>query len=120
MTDIRHIQSLNWQPRLGADSEIVTDLADIAQAIRIILATPKGSDPHRPDFGSDLWRYLDQPVTQVRPDVIRESVDAIDQWEPRASVRDVEVIPGNARLTVRVRWRPVDELTGEQTTEVAL
>ena len=120
MTDVREIDALNWQPRLDADGEVVTDLADIGQAIAIILTTPKGSDPHRPGFASDLWRYLDMPVTQARPHVIRESVAAIEEWEPRARIRGVEVEPGNARMRVRVRWVPADGLDAEQTTEVEL
>lgn len=120
MTDVRAIDAFNWQPRLGAAGEVVTDLADIGQSIAIILTTPKGSDPHRPGFASDLCRYLDMPVTEARPYVIRESIEAIREWEPRADVGEVEVAPGNARLRVHVRWAPADGLGPEQTTEVEL
>lgn len=116
--DVRDIRSLHWQPRLGAEGEVVTDLADVAQAIRVILATPKGSDPHRPEFGSDIWRYIDRPVTEARAPVIRESVRAIERWETRAVVQQVEVRPGNARLTVRVHWTLADGLGDTQVTEV--
>ena len=50
MISISDITSLHWQPALGGEG-IVEDAADIDQAIRVILKTPKGSDPHRPEFG---------------------------------------------------------------------
>ncbi len=116
--DLRDIRALHWQPRLAADGEVVEGVADVAQAIRIILTTPKGSDPHRPEFGSDIWRYIDWPVTEVRPQIVREVREAISAWEPRAEVLSVSVEPANGRLWVRVRWRLVDALD-EQVTEVA-
>jgi len=117
VTDIR---ALHWQPELGADGEVVTAVADVAQAIRIVLVTPKGSDPHRPEFGSDNHRYIDMPVTEARPHVVRASREAIERWEPRAAVIRVTVEPGHARLRVRVAWRLADGLDAEQTTEVEL
>ncbi|MDF0764122.1 baseplate protein, partial [Escherichia coli] len=46
--------SVFWQPALQAPGEIVRGLDDIRQAIQSILRTPRGSDPHRPEFGSNL------------------------------------------------------------------
>lgn len=83
----------------------MTGADDIAQAIRIILSTPKGADPLRPEFGSNLSLYLDWPVNRARPYVIREAVDAIRQWEKRCEVVRVEPVVNAERLTLRVRWR---------------
>ncbi|HGA5503364.1 TPA: GPW/gp25 family protein [Salmonella enterica subsp. enterica serovar Potsdam] len=93
-----------WQPALGHEGR-VTGADDIAQAIRIILSTPKGADPLRPEFGSNLSLYLDWPVNRARPYVIREAVDAIRQWEKRCEVVRVEPVVNAERLTLRVRWR---------------
>lgn len=115
------IRALHWQPQLGADGEVVESLADVAQAIRIVLTTPKGSDPHRPEFGADIWQYIDWPVSEARPHVVREVRDAIDQWEPRARITSVAVQAANARLTVRITWHlTADTQATEETTEVAL
>ncbi|HAH9251979.1 TPA: baseplate protein, partial [Escherichia coli] len=51
--------SVFWQPALQAPGEIVRGLDDIRQSIQIILRTPRGSDPHRPEFGSNLHLYID-------------------------------------------------------------
>ncbi len=64
--------SVFWQPALQAPGEIVRGLDDIRQAIQIILRTPRGSDPHRPEFGSNLHLYIDWPVDRAIPHVVRE------------------------------------------------
>ncbi|EAA6914914.1 baseplate protein [Salmonella enterica subsp. enterica] len=104
-----------WQPALGHEGR-VTGADDIAQSIRIILATPKGADPHRPEFGNQLYLYLDWPVDRARPYVIREAVDAIRQWEKRCQVIRVELVTDGEHMTLRVRWR-VDS-GAETSTEV--
>lgn len=115
MTRLSNITSVHWQPALNRD-DVVEGIDDIDQSIRIILKTPKGSDPHRPEFGSNLHLYLDMPIQQATPHVVRESVDAIREWEPRCEV--VRVIPAidEARETLRVQWRLADGLIRE--TEV--
>lgn len=99
------ITALHWQPALRAEGEVVEGLRDIDQAIRLILATPLESDPHRPDFGSKLHLYLDWPVNRVTPYLVRESVDAIRKWEPRVQVIRVGVQIDASHITLRVQWR---------------
>ncbi|WP_231643064.1 GPW/gp25 family protein [Ralstonia syzygii] len=82
MTRLSDISSVHWQPALKS-YDLVEAERDIDQAIRVILGTPKGSDPHRPDFGSNLQLYLDYPIDQAVQHLVRESVEAIRQWEPR-------------------------------------
>lgn len=94
--------------------EIVTGVADIGQCIYIILATPKGSDPHRPTFGSELHLYIDYPIAAARPHIVREVVDALRQWEPRIKVMRVMVAPSDvAALTVDVEWVFADGVGAE-------
>lgn len=110
------ITAAHWQPALGKFSQVVEGLHDINQAIRIILSTPKGSDPHRPEFGSNLHLYLDWPTNRVTPHLVREAIDAIRQWEPRVSVVQVQIQIRAAQITVRVQWRVTGEVP--QLTEV--
>lgn len=110
------ITAAHWQPALGTSGKVVEGLRDIDQAIRIILSTPKGSDPHRPTFGSDLHLYLDWPTNRVTPHLVREAVDAIRHWEPRVSVVQVQIQINAAQITVRVQWRVAGEVP--QLTEV--
>lgn len=110
------ITSAHWQPALGTSGEVVEGLRDIDQAIRIILTTPRGSDPHRPEFGSDINLYIDWPTNRVVPHLVREAVDAIRRWEPRVTVVQVLVEIEDERITLRVQWKVADGVN--QQTEV--
>ena len=104
--DVRQIAAADWQPRLGAHGEIASGLDDIHQCVRIILQTPKGSVPHRPEFGSDLWRVLDLPMREAVPRAVRESVDALRLWEPRIEVMRVSPQAlASTHLRLDVEWR---------------
>ena len=85
------IQSLNWSPELNNFGQVVENIDDIDQAIRIILLTPLGADPHRPDFASNIFSYLDYPQTEIKQFLIRESFESLLKWEPRIDVLNVEI-----------------------------
>jgi len=64
----------------------------VLQNIRVILTTPKGSDVHRPDFGSELYRFIDQPLTALTAGKIKAYiVEEIERWEPRVKVKEVKL-----------------------------
>jgi len=105
----------HWQPALGrarTQGELVTGVADIDQAIRIILSTPLGSDAHRPQFGCRIHDYIDWPIERARPHLVREIVTALTRWEPRMKLESVQVQAASAQqsehVIIRIRWRAAD------------
>ena len=92
MTPLTSINARNWQLALGQPGDVVSDLDDISQCIRVILTTPKRTDPLRPEFACDLWPYIDRPIDQAIPhivegkdltyDVFRDNGDP--EWEKKA------------------------------------
>jgi hypothetical protein len=117
-TFITDIIAQDWSPKLGAIGEVVLGLDDIGQCISIILNTPKGSDPHRPLFGSDLWRYIDYPVNEAIPHLVREAVDALTLWEPRIKLVSVTPVIDGAHVTLQVEWK-LNDNESIKITEVA-
>ena len=106
------ITSADWSLKLDAIGSVVQGLQDIAQCITIILTTPRGSDPLRPTFGADLWRFIDSPINAAVPAIVREVGAAIAMWEPRVVVESVNVTPvsdggtqSGAQLNVTVTWQ---------------
>jgi hypothetical protein len=84
----------------------------IMQNIKIILTTMKGSDIHRPDFGSDLYLFLDQPLTAIaRGKIMAEIVEAVENWEPRVKVKNISLNKSYERLLVSMELEIKD--TGE-------
>ncbi len=85
---------------------VVQGVDDINQCLAIILATPPGSDPLRPTFACDLWRWIDAPLTVARPHLVREIVEAITRWEPRVRVLSVVIDPvAPAQLLIKITWQ---------------
>jgi hypothetical protein len=97
--------NLNWQPALGADG-IVSGLEDIDQCIRIILSTPKGSVPHRPDFACDIHKYIDWPQDRAVAFIVREAREAILKFEPRVEDVQFTVVHSVGGIEITVDWLP--------------
>jgi phage baseplate assembly protein W len=105
MRDVTTIRTLDWQLKLDTFGDVVENLEDIQQCIRIILTTPKGTDPLRPEFAMHFLSYVDRPMTEAIPQVISEALEALRIWEPRIVVQSItatEVELG--RLQVRLIW----------------
>lgn len=107
-------RSRHWQPApLKSGQDVVQDLDDINQCIENILATRKGSDVLRPDFGSNWFDYIDHPEDEFIPNTVREVVLAIQTWEKRAVVEEV-IFNGNApHIIMTVSWRVADDVSSE-------
>lgn len=96
----------HWQ--MALDEGIAEGIDDLRQAIMIILLTRRGQDALRPDFGSELWRYIDYPIDRARPHLVRESVEAIRRWEPRVRLTAVQVGHDGARVTISITFTTTD------------
>jgi phage baseplate assembly protein W len=70
---------------------LVSDVIDLEQSIGLILSTAPGERPMRPEFGCAVHDYVfdrvDAETTSRIEDAVRE---ALDRWEPRIVVEDVE------------------------------
>ena len=87
-----------WAFPVGVDSTGQIALArgshDIEQAMRLILMTYPGERPMRPSFGSKLRDFVFDGATWENAAAVANEVRAsLAQWEPRATVTDVMVIP---------------------------
>src|SRR5258708_35137471 len=126
-TTLADITSADWSLQLGTIGGVVQGIADVEQCLGIIVTTPRGSDPLRPTFGADIWRYIDSPISLALPAIVSELTSAITIWEPRVnlisvtaqSVNDATAQSG-AHLDVTLNWQlklrgaaaPVQNTTG--------
>ncbi|GAA4923797.1 GPW/gp25 family protein [Actinoplanes utahensis] len=71
---------------------LVSREREIAEAIRLILATAPGERPMRPEFGCGVHEYVFAPADENTAGRIAFEVRrALDRWEPRIDVTDVVV-----------------------------
>ncbi len=68
---------------------------EIQQAITIILGTAPGERVMRSEFGCRIHEYIFAPANAVTASAVEREVRlALDRWEPRITVQDVDVTPG--------------------------
>ncbi|HYL59154.1 MAG TPA: GPW/gp25 family protein [Candidatus Acidoferrales bacterium] len=108
---LAEITSADWSLKLGSVGDVVQGIADVEQCLGIIVTTPRGSDPLRPTFGADIWRYIDYPVDEALPSIVRELTSAITAWEPRVNLISVDAQAVNdggtqsgAQLKIALNW----------------
>ncbi|MBK1890736.1 GPW/gp25 family protein [Undibacterium sp. 14-3-2] len=119
MTPLTQISASHWQLALNRPGDVVTDADDISQCIQVILTTPKGSDPLRPEFACDLWRYIDAPISKTTPHIVREAWDAIETFEPRINLISISPRSGSepGQIILHIVW----EIAGQKNqTEVTI
>lgn len=96
-------ETRDWQVNINDPLNRVENAEDIAQCVYIILTTVPGSDPLRPHFGSDLYKYLDRPMNEAQPMLIYETTTAITKWEKRIKVTKCNLIsPGVDKRTIKI------------------
>jgi phage baseplate assembly protein W len=111
-TTLADITSADWSLALGAIGDVVQGIADVEQCLGIIVTTPRGSDPLRPTFGADIWRFIDFPINRALPAIVGELTAAITVWEPRVTLVSVTAQPvidasaqSGAHLDVTLNWQ---------------
>jgi phage baseplate assembly protein W len=68
-------------------------LAHLRQSVEDILGTPVGSRRMRPEYGSNLRRYVDLPVNEGWKSAVQAEVArALGRWEPRLKLERVRVL----------------------------
>jgi uncharacterized protein len=71
---------------------LVTREREIQEAIRLILGTAPGERPMRPEFGCRISEHVFAPANATTAGQLSYDVRAaLDRWEPRVDVDDVEV-----------------------------
>jgi hypothetical protein len=64
----------------------------LRQSIRDILLTPKGTRVMLREYGSDLYKLIDRPLTpETIVDIYAATIGALGDWEPRLKVKSVSV-----------------------------
>lgn len=101
MSSYKVSTSENEALELGAPETVKS----VLQAIKIILTTPKGTIPMYRDFGVNM-DILDMPIPAMEQRARMEYKEAIEQWEPRAQVKDItfsrDIVSGKSIATVEV------------------
>ncbi len=86
---------------------------DVEQAIKIILETSPGERVMRPEFGCRIHELVFAPHNAATEGLVIHYVDeALERWEPRIEVQEVQVLPPDPNssgvLMVEIDYRLKD------------
>ena len=107
---------------ITGDVAKVKNVTSVKRGINNILLTENSERLFQPEVGSGLKNLLFEPMTNLTAQLLEDEVrSAIDAWESRAQVININVIPEEEynRYRVAVVFRLMTDTT-EQQTEVLL
>ena len=88
---------------LSGDVVRVYDGNSIKQSIYNIVLTNRNERPFKPDFGSDLRRFLFEPMGEWDVYEMESAIrDQLDLYEPRIEVEDVRITEDISIQTINV------------------
>jgi phage baseplate assembly protein W len=106
---------LDFTPHpVTGDIRAITDETAIRRSIANIIKTPKGSRPFRPDYGTDIKRYLFNNSIFSEYEVNQKIYEAISRFEPRVTVISVTTKLDNNELKIDTNF--IIKNTGKTTT----
>jgi uncharacterized protein len=99
------IKSSEWSISLGEVGGIKQGMDDINQCIEIILTTIPGTDPLRPTFGSNIYKYIDKPLNIAIPNIYKAIIDALALWEKRIEIESLQYQAGVGELKFMIKYK---------------
>lgn len=104
MATLAQIKTATWGIGLQGPGTVVTGLSCIRQRLDIAIRTTKGSDPCRPLFGSDVYKYVDAPVTAAIPNIKKAIIDAVALWVTDVRITSITHLLDVSHLTFLVTY----------------
>jgi phage baseplate assembly protein W len=105
---------LRVDPRGGL--ALVRHEQDVREAISVILGTAPGERPMRPEFGCGIHDYVFEAIDAYTIGRLDQEIRiALDRWEPRVDVLDVEfdldgADRGELRIEITYRLRATNNV----------
>jgi phage baseplate assembly protein W len=115
-------RGISFPPRVGADGRVVWSVGadNIREAVQVILLTEPGERLQLTEFGGRLRSMLFEPNTVATRRIVQEHIErALQVWEPRITLRSVEVTedPDDPRAALAtINYQLVASQAGEQIT----
>lgn len=110
MATLQQILSPVWSYGLSGGGAVAEGLAAIRQCIDIIIRTTPGTDPMRPEFGSNVYKYQDYPADVAIPNIKKAILEAIALWERRVVVTSITHTLDVSRLYLNVTYKLTDDV----------
>ncbi len=102
--NVNDITSAEWSLSTRGQGEVEQGFDDINQCIKLIVSTQRGTDPLRPDFGCDLWRFMDYGINTAAARMTNEILSALATWETRIEITNINFSTLEESVTFNILW----------------
>jgi uncharacterized protein len=102
--NVNDITSAEWSLSTRGQGEVEQGFDDINQCIKLIVSTQRGTDPMRPNFGCDLWRFMDYGINVAAARMTNEILSALATWETRIEVTNINYSTLEESVTFNILW----------------
>lgn len=103
LANLTDITNSLWSLSYLGYGVIIEGISVIRQRMSIAIRTTKGTDPLRPEFGSNVYKFQDYPENTAIPNIIKELLSCLDIW-----VKDIKVVAVKSYL--KAPGNPVFEI----------
>jgi phage baseplate assembly protein W len=91
---------------VSGDVRPITDEVAIKRALTNLILTPRGSKPFRPDYGSDVDKFLFRnPDKFTKNDLLRSLKDTIDRYESRINLINIDADFDDYGIKLNIKYR---------------
>jgi len=91
------LTNLNTHPVSRETLRFVNETA-VTRSIRNLLNTERGERLYQPDVGSSIRKLLFEPIDDTTSEILISAIkDTLNQFEPRAKVLSIDVVPEEDR-----------------------
>ena len=99
---------ISLEKKSNGDINDLSSLEAVKSSIYNIIQTLKGSRRMFPEFASNLWEYIFEPMDEITAQSIgEETLATIEKWEDRVIIENVNIEPDYHwnlyRITVNFR-----------------
>jgi phage baseplate assembly protein W len=92
--DFRDIDMSFLKNPFTNDINIVKNQNAIKQALKNIMMTKTTEKVFEPDFGTNIWASLFEPMDDITADRIQQEIlNVVGQYETRIVIQEVQVVP---------------------------
>lgn len=93
----------------------------VKEDLKLLLTQEKGKFYPDPEFGSDLYKYMFEPITPVLARKLRsEIVSLIGKYYPQLNVINVDIYSGENTIQIEIQYSYTDSQEAEDSLKLAL
>lgn len=100
---------------------VVTGNDKLKEDLSILLTQEKGKFYPDPEFGSELYKYAFEPITEVLASEIRiEIIDLIRKYYPQITVKVIDIYSSENSLQLDIKYTYTDASEYEEALKLEL